>query len=434
MKPKKLGERGATTSLLKINLLYMNNIEIKYSNFDFSKDSFISAQNIAEDASNKIIDEINSKNPLYKIFSNKHALDQARESEHHAKHIKENFSDLIVIGMGGSALNPETLTTLITPKKSTTRIHFLNNTDPFFLQDLVSKIELASCAVLAISNSGQTLETTSLVGVMISQFEQAGISNLGKHFYFVTNLNSGNLKNVATKIGATLIEHTPNISGRYSGLTNVSSLVAQVANIDIQEYLAGAELALQEFFSKKQESQPTIAAAAIYSAEKPITVNIGYLQKLNVFLEWYSQIIAESLGKNGAGITPIRGLGPNDQHSILQLYLDGPKDKIYSLFYTKNDHPIIKTSPLEEFDYIANKNLHDINKANFDATLCALNTTGAPTRSIILNDFSAKNIGSLVMHSMLEVVILGHMMKINPFNQPGVELIKTESTRLVQNL
>lgn len=410
----------------------MKSIEIKYSNFNFSNSAYQSANNAAHTASDKIIAAINSNEPLYKIFSTQHALEQAKLVAPYAQQINENFTDLIVIGMGGAVLNPETLISLATPKANKTKIHFLNNTDPVFLGNLLSRIKLKNCAILAISNSGQTLETISLVGVMIAEFTKAEGANIGKHFYFITNLQSGSLKNVANKIGATLIEHTANISGRYSGLTNVTTFPAQVAGIDVQAYISGANSVLEDFYKNKSESQAALSAAAIHSIQKPITVNLGYLQQFNVFLEWYSQIIAESLGKDGNGITPIKGLGPNDQHSMLQLYLEGPRDKSYSLFYTKNNHTTLTTANFQELGYIANKNLDDINRANFEATLSALKKIGAPTRSIVLDELSASTIGALVMHSMLEVIILGHMMQLNPFNQPGVELIKTESTRIIQ--
>lgn len=407
-------------------------IEIKYSNFNFTGAAYKSIKSAAKIASAQITKSIKSESPLYKIFSGKHANNQTKSCAPYAQEINKNFSDLIVIGMGGAVLNPETVTSLLAQNNSSTQLHFLNNTDPFFLQNLLSRISLENCAILAISNSGQTLETIALVGVMISEFENATIADIGKHFYFITNLQSGILKNVASKIGATLIEHTEKISGRYSGLTNVTTLVAQIAGIDVREYLAGAQLILNDFLEYQEESQAALSAAALYSTGKPITVNIGYLQRFDVFLEWYSQIIAESLGKDNKGITPIKGLGPNDQHSMLQLYLDGPKDKVFSLFYTRNDNTAYKSCNLKELNYIAGKNLQNINRANFEATLHALIKTGAPTRSIILHELSVKNVGSLVMHSMLETIILGHIMQLNPFNQPGVEFIKKESMRIIQ--
>ncbi len=409
----------------------MDNIEIKYSNIDLDSTDYTSAKNNALEASEKIRDLIHSEDPAYKIFSNKHALEQANISSSYAKQIRNNFSDLIVIAMGGASLNPATLISLCSKKNEKTKIHFLNNTDPLFLENLLSKIELKNTAILAISNSGQTLETISLVGVMINQYKKENIPNFGKYFYFITNLESGSLKNIANQIDATLIEHTKSVSGRYSGLTNVSTLAAQVAGINVEEYLSGADLALQDFYSNKLDNIATLSAAAIYSTNLPIMVNIGYLQKFDIFLEWYSQIIAESLGKDGKGITPIRGLGPNDQHSMFQLYLNGPVDKFYSLFYAKNVKSDLVTYGFEGVNYTAKKQLSDINAANFEATFRALNKIKAPVRRILLEDFSAKTIGCFAVQSMLEIIILGRIMQINPFNQPGVEFIKTESRRII---
>ncbi len=406
----------------------MTNIEIQ--NFNFP-DIDLKVKSALQASVDEVLQSIKKKKPAYQIFAIQHAKEQAKALESHAQAIKSKFSDLIVIGMGGAILNPRLLVSFLGNESKSIKIHFLDNTDPFFLQNLLSKVQLKNSAVLAISNSGNTLETVSLVGVVLSEFEKAALQNLGKHFYFITNTQSGILKNIARSIDATLIAHTIEISGRYSGLTNVSTLVAQIAGIDVDAYLLGASLVLDDFLEHKADSQAVLSAGAIYSSQKLIAVNIGYLQNFAVFLEWYSQIIAESLGKDGKGITPVRGLGPNDQHSMLQLYLDGPQDKIYSLFYTKDNSSPLKISDAEEFEYMSGKKLHDINSANFEATLKALSSTGAPTRSVILQDLSAKSIGALVMHSMLEVIILGHMMQLNPFNQPGVEKIKRESNRII---
>ncbi|MDC0865128.1 hypothetical protein OAP56_04200 [Rickettsiaceae bacterium] len=407
-------------------------IDIKYSNFDLDTASHKSAISSAKQAVSKIIDSIGNKNPLYKIFACDHARYQAESCIPYVKEIKESFSDLIVVGMGGAVLNPQSLLSLIKDsEKSGIKIHYLHNTDPIFLEELLSKVSLKDCAVLAISNSGKTLETLSLVGVMISEFKKSGLSTeLGKHFYFITNPESGFLKDIAQKISGTIIEHTAGISGRYSGLTNVTSLIAQVAGVDVYEYLDGAQLALDDLYQSREESKSALAASCIFDAKKPIMVNVGYLQRFDYYLEWYSQIIAESLGKDKKGITPIRGLGPNDQHSMFQLYLDGVQDKIYSLFYIKdwnNEYTSYKTCNMQELDYIANKKLQDINTANYEATLHSLVSKGLPTRNVLLENLSARSVGYLTAYSMLEVIILGHMIGVNPFDQPGVESIKKES-------
>jgi glucose-6-phosphate isomerase len=270
---------------------------------------------------------------------------------------------------------------------------------------------------------------------MISAFKNQHIKDLGSRFFFITKPHSGIMANVARKISAPIISHMENISGRFSGLTNVSTLVAFIAGVDIDEYIDGAEKVLESFLQDRNnnDSSPLISAASIYSTKKPIIVNIGYLQQFAPFLEWYSQIISESLGKNGLGITPVRGLGPNDQHSMLQLFLDGPCDKIYSLFYVQNLDHELKTDSIAELEYIADKKLSDINSANFEATQYALEVKKHPLRIVKLKDLSSKTVGALVAHSMLEVITLGYMMNINPFNQPGVELIKSSSKNIIIN-
>ncbi len=407
-------------------------ININYANFNTATESYKTAYSAAKKASFKIALAIDQGQDSHKIFCTNSARKQIKDCKKIVDKIKNNFTDLIVIGMGGAVLNPESLINLnFNTISSPTKVHFLNNTDPVYFRKLLSTISLANCAVLAISNSGQTLETNSLVGAMISEFERNNINLTGNRFFFITKLDSGILSGIASKISATLIEHTPNISGRFSGLTNVTTLAAAIAGVKVEDYINGAEKTIQDFLRNPESNEAVHSAAAILSTNKPIMINIGYLQQFSSYLEWYSQIIAESLGKNGGGITPLRGLGPNDQHSMLQLYLDGPQDKIYNIFYVENLKDTPKTCSFEELGYIAEKYLSDINTANFLATESALITKQLPTRTILLKDLSPRSIGSLVAHSMLEIVMLSHMMNINPFNQPGVELIKTKSMQLI---
>lgn len=405
---------------------------LEYNNFDFNSPKFKKSEEMASNAAGLIINSIKNNSKYYNIFSINLSRDMASSCQDYANEIKTNFSDLIVIGMGGAVLNPQSLVNLCHYNPSNINIHFLHNTDPFYLQNLLKKVSLKNCAVLAISNSGDTLETNSLVGVMISEYKKAGIEDLGKNFYFITNLKSGILHGVAKKINAKLIEHQEHISGRYSGLSNVTSFIAQIAGIDVNAFLDGAESVIDNFIKEAVYSAPAHSAITIYGTGLELMVNIGYLQNFSVYLEWYSQIIAESIGKNGGGITPIRGLGPNDQHSMMQLYLDGKKDKLYSLFYVDKLPSDPRTSDINELGYISNKTLSDINTANFEATKLALIKNGLPVKSIILKDLSAKSIGQLIAHSMLEIITLCNMFKINPFDQPGVELIKKNSRILVQ--
>ena len=392
----------------------------------------------ARAAAGKIRDSIRQNIDSYRIFDIENARVQIAALREYVSKITENFSDLIIIGMGGAILNPRTLVEFNLEANLKVRIHFIDNTDPIFLQKLLAGLRLQSCAVLAISNSGQTIETNSLVGVTISLFEQNNIQNFGKNFFFITNSTGGMLYHIGRKINATIISHTANISGRFSGLTNVTTFAGAIAGIDVEEYIEGAKDALDSFVNDKHDSSSDalISAASIYSSEKRVMINIGYLQQFKAYLEWYSQIIAESLGKQSPdkvdrSIIPLHGLGPNDQHSMLQLYLEGADDKIYSLFYVRNIKSEFNLINYEELCNLGGKNLADINSINYKATLNALAEKARPLRIIELKDLSVGSMGALVVHSMLEIIILAHIMGINPFNQPGVELIKNNVAALL---
>lgn len=403
---------------------------VEFINLDFGKVD----KKILANAAKQIRNSIDNKSSYYQIFAKQDSKKSLEPLLAVADKIKNNFSDLIVISMGGATLNPNMLVSFLGKKKGKLKIHFLNNTDPSFFADLMLMVDMKSTAILAISNSGKTLETNALIGCVLKEFEKNNVSDIGSRSFFITNTIDGSLKNIAAKIQGTIVPHQQNISGRYSGLSSVSLLIGLIADIDVSSYIDGANSVIEDFYTNLEESKPFLSAASIYYNDKNILVNLGYLQKFEIFLEWYSQIIAESLGKEGGGYTPIRGLGPNDQHSMLQLYLDGPKDKLFTMIYVDQlDEKLsnYRTSNLVELEYLANKSLADINNANFTATMIALKTKDLPIRNFILHDVSAKSFGALVAHFMLEIVCIGHLMNINPFNQPGVELIKTNSMSLM---
>ena len=158
-------------------------LRVEYSNFDFSSSEFQKSNRIAGDATKLVVDSINNNSPYYKIFSIDLARDMAASCKKQAQKLQSNFSDLIIIGMGGAVLNPVSLLTLCQDKKSDINIHYLHNTDPIYLEKLLNQVSLKDCAILAISNSGNTLETNSLVGVMIAEYEKISISDFGKNFY-----------------------------------------------------------------------------------------------------------------------------------------------------------------------------------------------------------------------------------------------------------
>lgn len=407
--------------------------EIKYYNLDYLQED----NTLLSLTAKTIVKNIDSGNSYYQIFKKHEPQDLLKNLVKVAYEIRNRFSDLIVISMGGATLNPQMLVNFLGQDQHSPKMHFLNNTDPFFFADLMNIIEIKNTAFIAISNSGDTSETNALVGCLLREYHKHNITDVGLRSFFITNLKSGILKDIAMDIGATLLPHQEGISGRYSGLSSVSLLVGIIAGIDMLSYISGANKVIEAFCSNLAESTPILSASSIYYSNKNTLVNIAYLQRFLPFLEWYSQIIGESLGKEGKGYTPLKGLGPNDQHSLLQLYLEGPQDKFFSFFYLERINTEVvqyKTIHLNKFGYLSHKALSDINKANFSATINALNFKKLPIRSIILKELSSEAFGAIVCHLMLETIAIGHLTQVNPFNQPGVEMIKIRSKELISNL
>lgn len=397
-------------------------IKFTYANIHNNTDKYHSYLALAQRCATDIIQNLGDE-PKYKIFDFQTTRQDIDNLSEITKHIKDRYKNIIIVAMGGAMLNPQSLLNLNGALEQK-NIYFLGNTDPIYFENLVQKIDLQDSAIIIISNSGNTLETIALSKMMIATYKNANINEYGKHFFFITNPINGALQKIAKDINAMIIPHQAGISGRFSGLTNVTTFIGIIAGIDIEEYLNGAESALTDFINNPH-APSIIAAANISTAAKPIMVSLAYLQQFNYFLEWYCQIIAESLGKNNQSITPIRGLGPNDQHSMLQLYIEGPDDKFYNFFYVSNLGTNQNTNS-DIFSY-----LRQINDINFTATKETLESIGSPLRSIMLPDLSAHTIGDLTANMMLETILLCKMAGVNPFDQPGVELIKTRTNKLV---
>ena len=202
----------------------------------------------------------------------------------------------------------------------------------------------------------------------------------------------------------------------------------------MRAFLEGANSVLDDLWSNKENSLPAKSATTLNALNLPITVNISYMENLFPFLEWQRQIISESLGKNGNGITPLHGIGPMEQHSILQLYLDGPKDKLFTFFYAKESPENSKELSISADTlpaYLKGKYIGEINNAELNATIGSLADKKLPVRTIIIDEFNEFALGALMMHSAIETVILGHLMSVNPFDQPGVEQIKIKAKKIL---
>jgi glucose-6-phosphate isomerase len=362
-----------------------------------------------------------------------------------AERFSENFDDVIILGTGGSSLGGQTLCSLAMPSETIRpTLHFMDNIDPHSFDLLFHKITPKRTGFIVISKSGRTAETLAqflyCLDVFRSQkLDQGTALNVINHFLIITEPGDRPLRRLAEKWKIEIIEYDPGIGGRYSALAIPSLLPALIAGVDAYEIRKGAAQVLEQVLSANsvKECPPVLGATLNVALAKENNINtivlMPYLDRLNCFGSWFRQLWAESLGKNGQGTTPIRALGTVDQHSQLQLYLDGPKDKLITLIIAnqKNKGGLIPKDLANdpELEFIANKRMGDLMAAEQRATAATLIKNNCPTRIIEINSLDEKTLGSLLMHFMLETIIAADLMGLNAFDQPAVE----ESKEMVKH-
>jgi len=332
-----------------------------------------------------------------------------------------------VLGIGGSSLGGQALTAL----RKNPGVEFHDNPDPFSWSAALKRFDLKKTHFVAISKSGGTAETLMQVLTAAEALKQAGVKALKKHFTIITEPHQSALADFADAIGAARLDHPTGVGGRYSVLTVVGLLPAILMGIDVKALRAGAAAVLAETLAAKSAAgSPAATGAALHHAlasENRLATTIlwPYVDHLAVFGGWWRQLWAESLGKDGKGSTPVSVLGPVDQHSQLQLFRDGPGNALFTIVTvdTKGKGPMAPRAAAKslKLDYLAGKRLGDLVEAESRATAQTLFKNGRPVRVIHVPQVDAFDMGALMMHFMLETIIMGKLMGVDPFNQPGVE-------------
>jgi glucose-6-phosphate isomerase len=352
--------------------------------------------------------------------------DDLRAAHKTAAAIK-GIKTIAVLGIGGSSLGGQALTSL----KKKPGVEFHDNPDPFSWEAALKRFDLKRTHFIAISKSGGTAETLMQVLTAAEALKKAGVKSLKKHFTVITEPKKSALGEFADAIGAARLDHPTGIGGRYSVLSMVGVLPAILMGIDVKALRAGAGAVLaQTLAAKSANDAPAASGAALHHAlavENKLATTIlwPYADKLAVFGGWWRQLWAESLGKDGKGSTPVSVLGPVDQHSQLQLFRDGPGNALFTIVTvdTKGKGPAAPRAAAKslKLDYLAGKRLGDLVEAESRATAQTLFKNGRPVRTIHVAEVNAFSMGALMMHFMLETILMGRLMEVDPFNQPGVE-------------
>jgi len=337
---------------------------------------------------------------------------------------------IVIIGIGGSSLGTKAIYHFLKSSKKLKRtLSFLESTDPVEMQSVINTIDIATSHFLVISKSGTTIETLSIFKY-IYHLTQCD-ANM---FSFVTEEDS-KLHRFATSIGATSLFLPQNVGGRFSVLSNVGLAPLILAGVDIEALLMGAKSLKEDFWNGKP-LQSTLLKKATHIAKNYSVYNINtlfaYSQTLKYFCEWYVQLWGESLGKvqqNGVlnvGLTPIGLIGPVDQHSFLQLIIEGNRDKSVTFITIEDFHkaltiPDISLPHLEGLDLLNGVDFNQLINLQAKATQRSLQELHIPMDTITLCQIDEQNIGGLIFYYQLLTSLVGILLDVNTYDQPAVE-------------
>jgi glucose-6-phosphate isomerase len=358
-----------------------------------------------------------------------------------ASKLKDGASDIVMLGTGGSSLGGQTLAQLagfnvpgVGALRASPRMHFIDNLDPFSFETMLARLPLATTRFVAISKSGGTAETLMQTIASLGALKSAGLDPRKCMLGISEPAKSGKrngLRDLLEKHQVQLLDHDPGVGGRYSALTNVGLLPAAVLGLDVRAIRKGASAALLPVLDKYEPARVPAAvgaALAVALAEtkgKSISALMAYSDRLERFTRWYVQLWAESLGKNGKGTTPLAALGPVDQHSQVQLFIAGPRDKFFTIVTvgaqgkgSRMDAELAKIAGEAGF---GGKTIGDLVAAEGRATAETLAKNGCPVRSVHIETLDEAALGELLMHFMLETIIAAHLLGIDAFDQPAVE-------------
>ena len=328
----------------------------------------------------------------------------------------KKYKNFTLIGMGGSILGAEAIYDFLNYKIGK-KFTFINN-----LNSNIKKTSKNNLNII-ISKSGNTLETISNSNVILGKNSK----NL-----FITEDSQNYLMKLAYKLKSEIIEHRNYIGGRYSVLSEVGMVPAELMGLDIKKFKRLNHLINNKKFMRNI-IQNVSAILLFAKRKKNLSVILNYDESSNKLFEWYQQLVSESLGKKSKGIIPLISTMPKDNHSLMQYFLDGPKNNFYTFYSVKDKKSQnIKTNLLlNSFSFIKNKNLSQIKEAQRIATENIFSKKKIPFRTIEIVNKSEQSIGEIFTFFMLETILLGRALKVNPFDQPSVELIKKETKKII---
>jgi glucose-6-phosphate isomerase len=346
-------------------------------------------------------------------------------------------TDFVHVGIGGSALGPIALHRALNhpyydllADRRGPRLHFAENTDPATLSAILDVADMTNSWVNVVTKSGSTAETmANFLVIRGALVEALGEDAYGERVVFTTDPEEGYLVRIAEREGIKTLQIPPDVGGRFSVLTPVGLFPAAVTGLDVDALLRGAAQCASEV-AERGEDHPAVQGAAYHylmdtARGRNVRVMMPYADSLDRLAAWFVQLWAESLGKEGKGSTPHGAVGTTDQHSQVQLYMQGPQDKVIEVIEV-GDHPQDLSIPkayedLEGVGYLGGHTMAELLNVECDATRKALTEAGRPNSTIKLGAIDEEHLGYLFQALEVQTAITGSLYGVNAFDQPGVE-------------
>ena len=374
----------------------------------------------------------------------------------YASSVNGRFDNVVVLGIGGSALGNRALHTALNspfhnlePPAGWPRLFVLDNVDPDLVGEFLDSVDPGRSLFNVISKSGGTAETMSQFLVVRQRLrESLGEEAAREHLVVTTDAEKGVLREIVRREGYTSFVVPDGVGGRFSVLSPVGLFSSALVGIDIKGLLAGAAAMDEACRSPRMDENPALVYAAIQRllhAEKglPIAVTFSYSHRLRDMADWYAQLLAESIGKRHGrdgselftGPTPVRAVGVTDQHSQVQLYVEGPHDKWFTLLSVEQpDHAVAIPTAFEDLEgvaYLGGRSLGELFAAERDGTRIALTEAGRPNCTLAFEQVDAHSVGQMIYLLELAVAVMGEHYGVDAFDQPGVEAGKVAAYALM---